>query len=110
MDQRACAVAILVQVGVNATAAGVLITRNLFDAEDQRSYTINAKRGLGLRVVGGTTVPEQIVYDTGNFGTKIISRSDDPTMLVFDEHGGVKEVPNSNRGVILTEKRARALS
>ena len=30
------------------------------------------------------TIPEQVVYDTGNFGTKIISRSDDPTMLVFD--------------------------
>jgi hypothetical protein len=110
MDQRACAVAILVQVGVNATAAGVLITKNLFDPEDVRSYTINAKRGLGLRVVGGTTVPEQIVYDTGNFGTKIVSRSDDPTMLVFDAQGGVKEVPNDNKGVILTEERAKLLS
>jgi phosphoenolpyruvate synthase/pyruvate phosphate dikinase len=110
MDQRACAVAILVQIGVNATAAGVLITKNLFDPEDVRSYTINAKRGLGLRVVGGTTIPEQIVYDTGNFGTKIISRSDDPTMLVFDGQGGVKEVPNDNKGVILTEARARLLS
>jgi len=110
MDQRACAVAILVQIGVNATAAGVLITKDLYDPEDTRSYTINAKRGLGLRVVGGTTVPEQVVYDTGNFGTKILSRSDDPTMLVFDAHGGVKEVPNDNRGVILTEERAKLLS
>jgi hypothetical protein len=110
MDQRACAVAILVQVGVNATAAGVLITKDLFDPEDDRSYTINAKRGLGLRVVGGTTVPEQVIYDTGNWGTKIISRSDDPTMLVFDAQGGVKEVPNDNRGVILTEARAKRLA
>jgi hypothetical protein len=110
MDQRACAVAILVQIGVNASAAGVLISKNLFDPEDVRSYTINAKRGLGLRVVGGTTVPEQILYDTGNFGTKIISRSDDPTMLVFDAQGGVKEVPNDNKGVILTEARAKLLS
>jgi hypothetical protein len=110
IDQRSVYAGCLVQVGVNATAAGVLITKNLFDSEDVRSYTINAKRGLGLRVVGGTTVPEQIVYDTGNFGTKIISRSDDPTMLVFDEHGGVREVPNPNKGVILSEPRARALS
>jgi hypothetical protein len=110
IDHRACAGAVLVQVGVNATAAGVLITRNLYDPEDARGYTINAKRGLGLRVVGGTTIPEQIIYDPGNRGTKILSRSDDPTMLVFDGDGGVREVPNPNRGVILTEARARALS
>jgi hypothetical protein len=110
MDPRQCAVAILVQVGVNASAAGVLITKDLYDPEDVRSYTINAKRGLGLRVVGGTTVPEQVIYDTGNFGTKILSRSDDPTMLVFDDKGGVREVPNDNKGVILTEERAKLLS
>jgi len=110
IDHRACVAGVLVQIGVNATAAGVLITRHLYDPEDDRSYTINAKRGLGLRVVGGTTIPEQVIYDTGNHGTKIISRSDDPTMLVFDADGGVREVPNPNRGVILTEARARALS
>ena len=31
-------------------------------------------------------------------------------MLVFDAQGGVKEVPNDNKGVILTEARARLLS
>jgi hypothetical protein len=31
-------------------------------------------------------------------------------VLVFDEHGGVKEVPNPNRGVILTEVRAKLLA
>ncbi len=110
MDHHLCDVAILVQIGINGTAAGVLITKDLLDPEDTRSYTINAKRGLGLRVVGGTTIPEQVIYDTGNFGTRIVSRSDDPTMLVFDEHGGVKEVANDNKQVILTEARAKALS
>ena len=110
IDQRAVYAGVLVQVGVNATAAGVLITRNLYDGEDRSSFTINAKNGLGLRVVAGTTIPEQIIFDTSNDGTKIISRSDDPTMLVFDEHGGIKEVPNPNKGVILTEARAKALA
>jgi hypothetical protein len=110
IDHRACGVGVLVQVGVNASAAGVLVTRNILDPDDDRSFTINAKRGLGLRVVGGTTVPEMIIYDPGNYGTKIVSRSDDPTMLVFDGKGGVKEVPNTNRGVILTEARAKALA
>ncbi len=111
IDHRACYPGILVQIGVNATAAGVLVTKNLYDPDDVNSYTINAKRGLGLRVVGGTTVPEQIIFDTSNYGTKIISRSDDPTMLVFDEqNGNVKEVPNDNKDVILSEYRAYLLA
>jgi hypothetical protein len=110
IDQRAVFAGVLIQTGVNATAAGVLITTNLYNPEDLNSYTINAKRGLGIRVVEGTRVPEQIVYDTSNDGTKIISRSDDPFMLVFDDKGGIREVENTNKGVILTEKRAKRLA
>jgi phosphoenolpyruvate synthase/pyruvate phosphate dikinase len=102
--------AVLVQFGVDSTAAGVLVTTNLFDPSDKNSYTINAKRGLGIRVVEGATVPEQIIFDTKNNGTKIISRSDDPTMLVFDKSGGIVEVPNPNRDVILDEERSRRLA
>ena len=102
--------AVLIQVGINATAAGVLVTTNLFDRSDKATYTINAKRGLGIRVVEGASVPEQVLFDTSNYGTKIISRSDDPTMLVFDGSGGIVEVPNPHRGVILNEDRAKRLS
>ena len=101
---------VLIQVGVNATAAGVLITTNLYDREDKQSYTINAKWGLGLRVVEGTRVPEQVIFDLENDGTKIVSRSDEPTMLVFDDNGGIREVPNTHKDVILTEVRAKRLS
>ncbi len=101
---------VLIQVGVDASAAGVLITANLYNPEDDDSFTINAKRGLGIRVVEGTRVPEQIIFDTSNDGTKIISRSDDPVMLVFDPGGGVKEMPTPDGGVILTEARAKRLA
>jgi len=100
---------VLVQVGVDATAAGVLVTTNLFDPTDDNGFTINAKFGLGMKVVDGIKVPEQIVFDADNDGTKIISRSDDQTMLVFDEHGGIKEVPAPAGQVILTEARAKRL-
>jgi phosphoenolpyruvate synthase/pyruvate phosphate dikinase len=102
---------VLVQVGVNATAAGVLVTKNLWDVSDDHSFTINAKFGLGMRVVEGQKVPEQIIFDPGNDGTKIISRSDDPVMLKFDENGGIVAVPvPPGEGVILTEQRAKVLA
>lgn len=101
--------AVLIQIGVPATAAGVLVSKNLFDPRDEDGYTINAKWGLGMRVVEGQKVPEQIIFDATNDGTKIISRADDPTMLVFDEHGGIKEMKVPGGGVILTEARAKRL-
>jgi hypothetical protein len=110
IDHRQVFAAVLIQTGVDATAAGVLITTNLYNPEDLNSFTINAKRGLGIRVVEGTRVPEQIIFDTSNDGTKIISRSDDPYMLVFDEKGGIREVENTHKGVILDEERAKTLS
>jgi len=110
IDHRQVYSAVLVQIGVNATAAGVLVTKNLWDPSDDHGFTINAKFGLGMRVVEGQKVPEQIVFDPTNDGTKIISRADDPVMLRFDEHGGIKELPvPAGSGVILSEERAKRL-
>ena len=111
VDQKQAYMAVLIQVGVSATAAGVLVTKNLWDPGDDHSFTINSKWGLGERVVQGQKLPEQIIFDPTNDGTKIISRADDPVMLVFDEKGGIKEMPTpAGAGVILSEERAKKLS
>ncbi len=62
-----------------------------------------------MRTVEGQKVPEQIIFDATNDGTKIISRSDESTMLVFDEKGGMKEVAVPTSDIILTEERAKNL-
>ena len=99
--------AVLVQLGVDATAAGVLVTAHPTDPTEKTVYTINAKSGLGLRVVEGKKVPESLLYDYYNHGLRVLSRSDEDTMLVFDGKGGVREVPNPNKGKpILTNPRA----
>ena len=111
IDPRQVFAAVMVEVGVNATAAGVLVTKNLWDRSDDHSYTINAKFGLGMRVVEGQKIPEQVIYDPTNDGTKILSRSDDPVMLKFDANGGIIAVPvPPGESVILTEERAKALA
>ncbi|MBC7757075.1 MAG: PEP/pyruvate-binding domain-containing protein [Bdellovibrio sp.] len=101
--------AVLIQTGVNAAAAGVLLTTDIW-GHQPRTYTINAKWGLGMRVVEGQKIAEQILFDLGNDGTRVISRSDESTMLVASPKGGVieKAVPKSE--AILTEKRAKTLS
>ena len=111
VDQREIYPGVLVQTGVNATAAGVLVTRNLYDRQDDHTVTINATRGLGIRVVEGERIPEQVLYDLRYpGGGRIISRSDDPTMLVFDPDGGVREVEVTPGEPVLTDSRTRSIA
>jgi hypothetical protein len=109
VDHRRVYGAVLVQVGRDATAAGVLVTVHPTDPAET-VYTINAKSGLGLRVVEGKKVPETILYDYKNHGMRVLSRSDEETMLVFDGKGGVREVPNPQKGKpVLTNQRILTL-
>jgi phosphoenolpyruvate synthase/pyruvate phosphate dikinase len=101
--------AVLIQTAVNAAAAGVLLTTDIW-AHQNGTYTINAKWGLGMRVVEGQKVAEQVLFDTQNDGTRVISRSDETTMLVMNEKGGMTEKPVPKGEAILTEKRAKLLS
>lgn len=110
IDHRRVYGAVLIQLGVNATAAGVLITAHPTDPQEKTTFQINAKSGLGMRVVEGKKVPESLLYDVHNDGLRVLSRSDEDTMLVFDDKGGVREVPNPHAGEpILTNQRARLL-
>ncbi|HWO19126.1 MAG TPA: PEP/pyruvate-binding domain-containing protein [Kofleriaceae bacterium] len=107
IDQRAVAAAVLVQTAVDATAAGVLATVHPTDPTDDRNYTINAKSGLGIAVVDGRKVPESLIVSWYNRGIRVLSRSDEETRLVYDEQGGVREVPNEHRGKpVLTNRMA----
>lgn len=100
--------AVLIQAAVNAAAAGVLLTTDIW-GKQKSTYTINAKWSLGMRVVEGQISPEQILYDTSNDGTRVISRSDETTMLIADKNGGMVEKMVPKAEAILTEKRAKVL-
>lgn len=95
---------VLVQEGINADAAGVMITTDPFNAENKGAIYLNAKRGLGIRVVEGRRVAEQILYQPRSGAIKVLTRSDDDTMLKFDTNGGVQEVKiEANRAVLTND-------
>jgi len=102
--------AVLIQEGMNADSAGVLITTNIFDREDRSSVYINAKRGLGIRVVEGRRVPEQLIYNPKTNAVRVLTRSGDDTMLTFDVRGGVREVKFENERAVLTDEIVRRLA
>ena len=64
-----------------------------------------------MRVVDGKKLPEILLYNVFNNGLRIVSRSDEDTMLVFQPDGGVHEIANPRKGdPILTNARVARLA
>ena len=102
--------AVLIQEGIDADSAGVVITTDPFDRSDRAAVYINAKRGLGIKVVEGKRVAEQVIYHPRSGTIQVLTRSDEDTMLEFDERGGVKEVKIEEHRAVLTDQMARRLA
>jgi phosphoenolpyruvate synthase/pyruvate phosphate dikinase len=101
--------AVLIQEGINADSAGVAITTDPFDRADRGAVYVNAKRGLGIKVVEGRRVSEQVIYRSASDTIQVLTRSDEDTMLAFDEMGGVKEVKIEQHRAVLTDAMVRRL-
>jgi rifampicin phosphotransferase len=101
---------VLVQEGIDAESAGVAITTDPFNRANKGAVYINAKRGLGIKVVEGRRVAEQVLYTPGSNSTQVLTRSDEDTMLKFDESGGVKELKIEQNRAVLTDEMIRRLA
>jgi rifampicin phosphotransferase len=110
IDHKSVMASVLIQRGMNAEAAGVMITENPYDPDEAGAIFINAKRGLGIRVVEGRRVAEQLLYRPDPESIQVLTRSTDDAMLVFDGQGGVKELPSEPGRLVLTDDIARRLA
>ncbi|MEW6209282.1 MAG: PEP/pyruvate-binding domain-containing protein [Acidobacteriota bacterium] len=102
--------AVLIQEGVEADSAGVAITTDPFDPQNRGAVYINAKRGLGIKVVEGRRVAEQVIYTPRSNAIRVLTRADEDTKLVFDERGGVREVKIEESRAVLTDAMIRRLA
>ena len=94
---------VFVQAAIDAANAGVMITRDPFSAGGWHVTYLSAKRGIGIRVVEGQRVAEQVTYSSWSQAIQVLSRSADPTALQLDAGGGVKEVPVEVGRVVLND-------
>ena len=110
VDHSHSFMAVLIQRGVNADSAGVMITADPFDAENRGAVYISAKRGLGIKVVEGKRIPEQIIYAPKADSVRVLTRSDEDSLLTFDERGGVREIEIEGSRAVLTDEMVRRLA
>ncbi len=109
IDHAKVYMAVLIQEGINADSAGVMITTDPYDLENKGSIYISAKRGLGIKVVEGKKIAEQIIFRPKANAVQVLTRSAEDSLLTFDEEGGVKEVPITGERAVLTDTMVRRL-
>ena len=112
IDDAQVMMSVFVQKAVDSSASGVMITRDPFDASHRHMSYIAAKRGIGIRVVEGKRVAEQILYSSRSKAVQVLNRSQDDVALQLDARGGVREVAvTAGRAVLsdaLVQRLARA--
>lgn len=97
--QDEVAMAVLVQKAVDSEASGVMVTRDPLGGTPN-SVFIAAKRGIGIRVVEGRKVAEQVLYARRSQAVQVLSRSAEDTELRLAPGGGVQEVAVAQRQVL----------
>jgi hypothetical protein len=109
VDHSKIFMAVLLQEGINSESSGVMISTDPFDPENRAAIYISAKRGLGIKVVEGQRIAEQIIFRPRTNAIQVLTRSAEDSLLTFDEKGGVKEVPITGDRVVLTDDVIRRL-
>jgi phosphoenolpyruvate synthase/pyruvate phosphate dikinase len=103
VDHSKIFMAVLIQEGVNSESSGVMITTDPFAKENKGVIYISAKQGLGSKVVEGPKVAEQVIYNPVDRAVQVLTRSAEDSLLTFDEHGGLKEIPIAGERRVLTD-------
>lgn len=109
IDHSKVYMAVLIQEGVNSESSGVMITTDPYNVENKNGIYISAKRGLGMKVVEGKKVAEQILFQPVANSVQVLTRSGEDSLLTFDESGGVKEIPIIGDRAVLTDEVIRRL-
>ncbi|HEX8097928.1 MAG TPA: PEP/pyruvate-binding domain-containing protein, partial [Pyrinomonadaceae bacterium] len=110
IDHTKIFMGVLVQEGINSESSGVMITTDPYDRENREAVYISAKRGLGIKVVEGQKIAEQVVFRPQAGSVQVLTRSDEDSLLTFDDKGGVKEIPISGERAVLTDEVIRRLA
>jgi rifampicin phosphotransferase len=110
IDHAKAFMAVLIQEGINADSAGVMITTDPYDTDNRGAIYISAKKGLGIKVVEGKKIAEQIIFNPRAQAVRVLTRSAEDSLLTFDAQGGVKEIPITGERAVLDDATVRRLA
>ena len=88
----------------------MVATTDPYDPGNRGAIYISAKRGLGLRVVAGQRLAEQVLYSPRAGAVRVLTRSGEDSLLRLDRRGGLREVPLTGGRAVLTDALVRRLA
>ncbi|MGB7068528.1 MAG: PEP/pyruvate-binding domain-containing protein [Pyrinomonadaceae bacterium] len=103
----------LIQVGINMTKGGVMITKDPFDPLNKDAVYISAVCGHGSKVVDNSGIPEQILFNPKSNSVVVMTLSQQENALSFDANGDLKKTSDkcaNARKRVLTDLQARKLA
>jgi phosphoenolpyruvate synthase/pyruvate phosphate dikinase len=113
VSQKDVYMSALVQLGIDMTKGGVMITKDPFDAENKDAVYISAVCGHNSKVVDNTGLPEQILFNPKSNSVIVMTLSQQENALAFDENGDLKETHDKCANAqkrVLSDLQARALA
>jgi rifampicin phosphotransferase len=110
IDHSKVFMGVIIQETINAESAGVMITTDPFDVENRNGIYISAKHGLGIKVVEGRKVAEQVIFNARANSTKVLSRSEEDSLLTVNQSGGTREIAVQSGKAVLTDSLIRGLA
>src|SRR5262249_60723281 len=63
-----------------------------------------------MKVVEGQKIAEQVVYRPRGNAVQVLTRSEEDSLLTFDERGGVREIPIDGERAVLNDAVVRRLA
>ncbi|HKP70514.1 MAG TPA: PEP/pyruvate-binding domain-containing protein [Pyrinomonadaceae bacterium] len=113
VSQKDVYMSALVQVGVDMTKGGVMITKDPFDADNHDAVYISAVCGHNSKVVDNSGLPEQILFSPKSNSVIVMTLSQQENALAFDENGDLKETSDKCANAqkrVLSDVQARLLA
>jgi hypothetical protein len=113
VSQKDVYMSALIQVGVDMTKGGVMITKDPFDNENKDAVYISAVCGHNSKVVDNSGLPEQILFNPKSNSVVVMTLSQQESALAFDENGDLRETSDKCANAqkrVLTDVQARALA
>jgi hypothetical protein len=103
----------LVQLGVNMSKGGVMITKDPFDDANKDAVYISAVCGHNSKVVDNAGIPEQILFNPKSNSVAVMTLSQQENALEFDVNGDLKESTDQCANAqkrVLSNLQARSLA
>lgn len=113
VSQKDVYMSALVQVGIDMTKGGVMITKDPFDEDNKDAVYISAVCGHNSKVVDNSGLPEQILFNPKSNSVVVMTLSQQESALEFDENGDLKETSDKCANAqkrVLSDVQARALA